>query len=258
MITMFRIGSWGNYQHYKDRNPPWIKLHYELLTSRVWCALDDASRVLAIASMMLASRNHDNWGCVPNDPDYIRRAAYLNGPPDFEPLVRCGFLEPVDDAPPHTPRPEDAETENRDRDRAASVPLAVASVPLAVAVKPIKAPFKAKRGTEYAQDFEAAWKAYPDKSGKTKAMESYAKHRASGDTQEAIMAGIGRYIAYVTVKRASGHDLQWRNGQTFFNQACWRDEWAVASLPPVGTQGPRKQNPGGQGAILTLAKPEEY
>ncbi len=85
-------------------------------------------------------------------------------------------------------------------------------------------------------DFEEAWKAYPDKSGKTKALEAYRKHRKEGDAQADIMAGIERYRLYVTAKRAKGQDLGWRNGQTFFGQANWRDEWAVAALPPVVAQ----------------------
>jgi hypothetical protein len=88
----------------------------------------------------------------------------------------------------------------------------------------------------YRADFEEAWKAYPDKSGKTKALEAYRKHRADGDTQPDILAGIERYRLYVTAKRANGQDLGWRNGQTFFNQANWRDEWVVAALPPVLAQ----------------------
>jgi hypothetical protein len=88
----------------------------------------------------------------------------------------------------------------------------------------------------YRADFEEAWKAYPDKSGKTKAYDAYKKHRADGDDQADILAGIDRYKAYVAAKRAKGQDLGWRNGQTFFNQANWRDEWVVADLPPVIAQ----------------------
>jgi len=28
---MLRVKNWGKFQHYKDRNPPWIKLHRGLL-----------------------------------------------------------------------------------------------------------------------------------------------------------------------------------------------------------------------------------
>lgn len=88
---MLRVRNWDRFQHYKkDRTPPWIKLHYDLLSSETWVSLDDASRVLAIACMLIASRNN---GCVPNKPAYVQRVAYLNAPPDFEPLISIGFLE---------------------------------------------------------------------------------------------------------------------------------------------------------------------
>ena len=86
----YRIANWNQYQHYKHRSPPWIKLHYELLTSEMWVSLDDASRVLAIACMLLASR-HD--GEIPANDAYVKRAAYLNSKPNWDKLVSVGFLE---------------------------------------------------------------------------------------------------------------------------------------------------------------------
>jgi hypothetical protein len=89
-VTGYRVRNWLNFQHYRDRNPPWIKLHFALLSSRDWVQLDDASRVLAIACMLIASRND---GVVPDDSEYLKRVAYLNSVPDFKPLIDCGFLE---------------------------------------------------------------------------------------------------------------------------------------------------------------------
>jgi len=85
-----RIKNWRDYQHYSNRTPEWIKLHFDLLTSPTWVMLDDASRVLAVACMLIASRHN---GEVPENADYVRRVAYLNTIPDFKPLLACGFLE---------------------------------------------------------------------------------------------------------------------------------------------------------------------
>jgi uncharacterized phage protein (TIGR02220 family) len=89
MNYTYHIPNWHEYQHYKNRNPPWIKLHYELLSSADWVGLDDASRVLAVACMLLASR-HD--GKIPSDAEYIKRVCYLNKAPNFTPLVKSGFI----------------------------------------------------------------------------------------------------------------------------------------------------------------------
>ena len=90
-----RISNWAEYQHYKDRNPPWIKLHFALMSSKVWVTLDDASRVLAIASMLIASRGDGEFDA---DPDYFKRVAYLNKKPDWGPLILKGFCEIVEGA----------------------------------------------------------------------------------------------------------------------------------------------------------------
>ena len=86
----YRVKNWRQFQHYRDRNPPWIKLHFAILSSTDWVTLDDASRVLAVACMLIASRNE---GVIPSDPAYLKRVAYLNKTPNFKPLLECGFLE---------------------------------------------------------------------------------------------------------------------------------------------------------------------
>ena len=93
---MYKIKNWDNYQHYKTRCPPWIKLHFTLLSSEDWVCLDDSSRVLAIVCMLLASRDEKKDGSFNSDPKYIRRVAYLNDDPNFKPLLACGFLVQAD------------------------------------------------------------------------------------------------------------------------------------------------------------------
>jgi hypothetical protein len=115
----YRVKNWTKYQHYKKRCPPWIKLHYETLTSSDWVMLDDSSRVLAIACMLVASR-HD--GEIPSDPAYIKRVAYLHQEPDFKPLISCGFLEPckrmlADESAAQADACSEAETDQRQRER---------------------------------------------------------------------------------------------------------------------------------------------
>lgn len=94
----YKIVAWHEYQHYKDRCPPWIKLHHSLLTSKIWIMGNDASRTLAIASMLLAARDKANDGSFDGDPEYIKRFAYLNAKPDFKQLIEYGFIEVEQDA----------------------------------------------------------------------------------------------------------------------------------------------------------------
>jgi len=120
-MAIYRIKNWSKYQHYKKRNPPWIKLHYELMSSEDWVTMDDASRVLAVACMLLASRTQGEIDASERGLRYLERVAYLNSPPDLKPLIDSGFLVLLADASTlHTnARPEaeaEAETEKIQRD----------------------------------------------------------------------------------------------------------------------------------------------
>lgn len=90
---VYTIRNWREFQHYKDRNPPWIKLHFSLLSSKDWVMLADASRVLAVACMLMASRSDGEIDGSEAGLAYLQRVAYLHKIPDLKPLIDCGFLE---------------------------------------------------------------------------------------------------------------------------------------------------------------------
>ena len=87
--------------------------------------------------------------------------------------------------------------------------------------QPIKVPFKGQ--------FDLVWARYPVKSGKDRALRAYEKARKAGTTHDEIDDGLTRYLAYVASRRANGfRDLNHKNGDTWFNQNGWRDEYGVA------------------------------
>jgi len=51
--------NWAVFQHYKDRCPPWIKLHRDLLNNRTYICLPIASKALAPMLWLLASESKD-------------------------------------------------------------------------------------------------------------------------------------------------------------------------------------------------------
>lgn len=51
--------NWKEFQHYKDRSPPWIKLHRGLLDNYEFHCLPDASKALAPLLWLLASEYAD-------------------------------------------------------------------------------------------------------------------------------------------------------------------------------------------------------
>lgn len=88
----YQIRNWKKFQHYKDRNPPWIKLHESVLASADWVMLDNDGRVLAIACMLVAAKNDNQIDTSEAGRAYMQRVAYLPSLPDFKPLIQCGFL----------------------------------------------------------------------------------------------------------------------------------------------------------------------
>lgn len=88
-----QIINWKSFQHYKDRNPPWIKLHRELMTSQTWVSSSSRDRELAVAIMLLAAATNNN---IPASKAYIRRVAYLDYDPDFSNLIQLGFIQIIE------------------------------------------------------------------------------------------------------------------------------------------------------------------
>lgn len=83
------VKNWRKFQHYKHRNPPWVKLHRSLFTSRDWQAWTDHDRLVALCCLSLASLD---GGCLPDDPLWIKRVCHLTWRVDLKPLIKSGFL----------------------------------------------------------------------------------------------------------------------------------------------------------------------
>lgn len=206
----FHIKNWRQFQHYRDRNPPWIKLHVEILASADWVMLTDASRLLAIVCMVIAAKND---GKVPNNPDYIKRVAYLDQRPNLTPLIESGFLinsqadasDVVQEQATARPEAEAyrTDTESEKKDSSASGDAA-----------DLKA-----AGLHWV----AFWMAYPLKKGKKPAAAAYARAIRGGATPEAIMAGL---LAYKAGKPDEQH---WAHAQKWLNQERWNDEYRIVS-----------------------------
>src|SRR4051812_23003095 len=56
-MTAFRIKEWSSYQSYKDRNPPWIRLHKKLLDDRIFQKMSVESRALLPMLWLIASED---------------------------------------------------------------------------------------------------------------------------------------------------------------------------------------------------------
>ena len=88
-MAWISVVGWAEHQHYKDRNPPWIKLHTKLLDNYEWARLQDASKLHLMGIWLLAAR-HENR--IPADPEWIARRISATEPVDLQALVDGGFI----------------------------------------------------------------------------------------------------------------------------------------------------------------------
>ena len=112
--------NWAVFQHYKDRCPPWIKLHRDLLNDRMFICLPLASKALAPLLWLLASESKD--GTFDGSLDELVFRLHIT-PKDYQdgikPLIDKGFFvlasgvlaDSYQDAIPKTEREGETERE---------------------------------------------------------------------------------------------------------------------------------------------------
>jgi len=89
-----KVKNWSEFQHYKKRCPPWIKLHHDLLDNYEFHCLPVASRALAPCLWLLASESKD--GTFPGDVEKISfrlHIAHSELVESIKPLIAKGFFE---------------------------------------------------------------------------------------------------------------------------------------------------------------------
>lgn len=94
-MEYLRVKNWSEFQHYKFRNPPWIKLHRRLLDDYEFSCLQDASKAHLMLIWLFASQSD---GLVPNNPKFLKMKLGLTSEPNLKWLIDHGLLIPEQDA----------------------------------------------------------------------------------------------------------------------------------------------------------------
>jgi hypothetical protein len=92
-IDYISVSNWDKYQHYKDRNAPWVKLYHSLLDSYEYSCLQDDSKLLLITFYMLAVRKSN---LIPHDLNWINQKTTMNkkiSKSNINELLTYGFIE---------------------------------------------------------------------------------------------------------------------------------------------------------------------
>jgi len=91
-MRFLSVPNFEKWQHYKDRTPPWIKLHRDLLRDYDFNLLADATKAHLVLIWLLASQLENQ---IPDDAAFVQRMIGATLKPDLKLLVQKGFLIPV-------------------------------------------------------------------------------------------------------------------------------------------------------------------
>lgn len=91
MSRFLAVKNFESFQHYKDRNPVWIKLYNELLEDYEFASLPDNVKGQLICIWLLASRMDNR---IPHDAKWIGNKINASTPVDIDLLIDAGFLLP--------------------------------------------------------------------------------------------------------------------------------------------------------------------
>lgn len=191
---MISIKDWNQFQHFKDRQPKWIKLYRDILDDPDWHSLDgnDAKRLVML--WLIASEDHGNL------PD-VRKLAFrlrMKENDVIQLLNRLSHWLYQDDINLISSRYQpDITEERREREEREKEE-------------------EREEREKFDRDFGLFWSEWPNKVGKPDAVKSF-KAAIKKATIGEIMDGLREYI------RCKPTDRPWLNPATFLNQERWND-----------------------------------
>jgi len=88
-LQYLKIKNWKKYQHYKDRNPPWIKFYHSILDDYIYSCLQDDSKLLLITLLLLAGKTNNK---IPYDIKWIQNKSMIKKKINLKELLSSGFV----------------------------------------------------------------------------------------------------------------------------------------------------------------------
>lgn len=215
-MNYLRIKNWDSFQHYKDRNPPWIKLHRALLDDYEFAALEDAVKGQLMLMWLFASQNE---GRIPHDAKFLERKLGLTEKCRLDELIRNRFLVP------EQPDSTDASEPIADCKQSASEPLAFPR-------SREESQRRKATETEAREAFDKFWTAWPRKVARSDAEKAWRKVQAAD--VPAVMSGLARAVSCEQWRKDGGqyipHAATWLNGRRWEDQELPNGAAATSEL----------------------------
>ncbi len=182
--------NWASHQHYKNRLPPWIKLHRELLNDRSFMCLPLASKAIAPLLWLLASESETGeFSSDIQELSFRLRMTEKEIVDGLNPLIEKGFFigasvvlaDCQQLATPETERETETETDN-----------------------------------SFAK-FDIFWTAYPKKVAKGAAEKSWKKIKPDENLAADIIAAIAKQKPTWTDPKFIPHPATWLNSKRWLD-----------------------------------------
>lgn len=220
MARTFKVKGWEKHQHYKDRNPPWIRFYNTTLDDYEVAHLPDVAKAHLFGIWLLASR-YEN--IIPYDANWIGKKINATSPVDLDQLTSLGLIEIIG-----------ARTKPLARRKQLAVPETEANTE-GEKKEPPKAP---KGAVVYPESFEGFWKAYPSRgtaaNPKHPAFLKWEQTVKDGMEPSELTAAALRYRVNIGEKNGTEFVVQTTR---WFKEKRYLDAPApVAAEPPVRTE----------------------
>jgi hypothetical protein len=223
---MIKIHNWSSFQSYKDRKPPWIRLHKSLLDDFEFHSMSNLAKHMLFMLWLLASEDKDPVsGSIRYGYDKIAFRLRMT-PKDVEKaceeISEAGFIqleqpcnrivtESLHDCHETVTPETETETETETEENT-----------LAISTK--------------GDLFQNLWGRYPNKTGKTAATRHYIASVKTKQDAIDIDTALTNYLNHLSLPQNSFK--QYQNGSTWFNN--WRD-WTKWQEPAPRVE--TKQDP---------------
>jgi hypothetical protein len=205
-MKYFRVIDQDKMQHYKDRNPPWIKLHCDLWSDPRFMGLAEFERYCLLSLFVIASKKGNR---IPADERWLKIELGTSKRLPLEKLVLAGWIADAD-----------AVAASIDASKSASKN---AMPETETETDPPKPPQGADPVLLYSADFESFWAAYPKHTGKGAAYREWKKLRPSQDLQDKILAAIAAAKCSRAWLKDNGQYIP--NPSTWLQQRRWDDDF---------------------------------
>lgn len=222
-MKYLRIKKWEQYQHYKQRDAPWLKLYRSLLVSPMWIESNDHQKALMTSLMLLAMTSGNR---ILYKPMYIQAVAHLEREPDLKWLMDMDFCEIFDE-----PSANVIVANNCDASKVA--------INVGTHIRVEERRGEEKRYISASSDaplgrFEKWYSAYPCKKSKAKAILAFKKINPDDAMLQRMIDAIAEQQAERDAKHSSGAFVpSWPHASTWLNARRWEDEPDETSGPQI-------------------------